>query len=49
MSDKGRELLLKDIPEDFKRKYNEYIENINDLGDRNKIIRIAKRKVFRER
>lgn len=42
LTEEGRELLLKNIPEDLKKRYNEYIESINDLGDRNEIVKIAK-------
>lgn len=44
LTEEGRELLLGDVPEELRKKYNARIEKINALGEKNEIVKIAKEK-----
>lgn len=49
LTEEGRELLLKNIPENLRKKYTERIERIGNLGDRNEIVKIAKKKYLKKK
>lgn len=44
LTEEGKKILLKNIPKDVKKKYNERIEKIADLGNNREIVRIAREK-----
>lgn len=43
LTEEGKELLLRNIPENLRKRYIELIEEIDALEDRNEIVKIAKK------
>ena len=49
LTEKGKKILLKDIPEDLKNKYSERCERIACLGDNTEIVKVARKKYLEKR
>lgn len=49
LTERGKELLLGDIPEDLVKKYNEHIERVRALGEYNVIVSIARDKYLKRK